>query len=270
MRGPPWEIPTMKTLMSPGEDFADLPDKPACARGAGRCWCVVRWVGVAGVVGLLAVIAARGIAGALRESRRQQCAFRLKQLGRAFAGYQQAQGHFPAPALARREGTPLLSWRVALLPHLGYRALYERFHLDEPWDSPHNRRLLAEMPPEFACPGGPGHRAGLTGYLVVVGPETSPMSVNTPFEPARGVDIREITDGASSTVLVIETDTLVPWTKPDDLRWSQSGPLPHLASPHGSGAHLLFADGSARFLKPTIDPRILLAILTINGGEVVS
>jgi prepilin-type processing-associated H-X9-DG protein len=90
---------------------------------------------------------------------------------------------------------------------------------------------------------GPGRRAGLTGYLVVVGPETDPTSANTPFEPARGIDIREITDGASNTVLVIGTDRLVPWTKPDDLRWSRGAPLPHLASPHDGGAHVLFADG---------------------------
>jgi prepilin-type processing-associated H-X9-DG protein len=184
--------------------------------------------------------------------------------------YQEAHGHFPAPALARRDGTPLLSWRVALLPHLGYRALYDRFHLDEPWDSPHNRSLLAEMPAEFACPGGPGRRAGLTGYLVVVGPQTDPTSVNTPFEPTRGVDIREITDGLSNTVLVIETNSLVPWTRPDDLRWSPGGPLPRLASPHDGGAHVVFADGAVRFLQPTIGPTILLAILNINGSEVIS
>ena len=176
------------------------------------------------------------------------------QIGRALHEYHEVQGHLPAPALADRDGKPLLSWRVAILPQLGYQSLYERFHLDEPWDSPHNLALLREMPKEFACPGGPGRRAGQTGYLVVVGPKTEVGSVNTPFEPTRGADFSEFFDGTSNTALVIETDALVPWTKPEDLRWTPGGPLPRLASPHAGGAHVLFADGSARFLKSSIAP----------------
>ena len=66
----------------------------------------------------------------------------------------------------------------------------------------------------------------MTPYLVVVGPETDAYSVNTPFEPTRGADIRHITDGTSGTILVLETDTPVPWTKPDDSALDQ-----RLASP---------------------------------------
>src|SRR5262249_33502096 len=152
----------------------------------------------------------------------------------------------------------------------GYRSLHERFHLDEPWDSPHNLAMLREMPREFACPGGPSRRSGLTGYLVVVGPKTEVGSLNTPFEPTRGAEISEILDGTSHRILVIETDAGVPWTKPADLAWNPDGPLPPLASPHDGGAHVLFSDGSSRFLKVTIEPRILLALLTKNGNEVIS
>src|SRR5262249_29159759 len=45
---------------------------------------------------------------------------------------------------------PLLSWRVAILPYIGQRALYQRFRLNEPWDSKHNKKLLAQMPKVFA------------------------------------------------------------------------------------------------------------------------
>jgi prepilin-type processing-associated H-X9-DG protein len=188
----------------------------------------------------------------------------------AFHEYHNKHEHFPAPWLAGRDGKPLLSWRVALLPYLGYKSLYARFHLDEPWDSPHNRALLSEMPREFACPGGPGRSTGQTGYLVVVGPVTEPGNINTPFEPTRGAEIREFTDGTSNTILVFETDTQVSWTKPDDLRWERDGPLPKLAGPHAGGANVLFGDGSARFVKATVSPQTLLAFLTINGNEVLS
>ena len=51
-----------------------------------------------------------------------------------------------------RNGTPLLSWRVAILPYLGEseKALYGQFKLSEPWDSPHNKALLAKMPKVYA------------------------------------------------------------------------------------------------------------------------
>jgi prepilin-type processing-associated H-X9-DG protein len=263
-------LPDLNLSPPPGEDILFIADEPAAGgrRARGR-WRVAGWVAAAGVTGLVAWFMAVGIGDAVRAHRRARCADQLKRLGVAMHEYHETHGHFPAPARVGADGTPLLSWRVALLPFLGYRSLYERFHLDEPWDSPHNRALLAEMPPEFACPGGPGRRSGRTGYLVVVGPKNDAFSVSTPFEPARGVEIREITDGTSNTVLALETDAPVPWTKPEDLRWTKGGPLPRLASPHPGGAHVLLADGSFRFLKPTIAPEILVTLLTINGGEVI-
>jgi prepilin-type processing-associated H-X9-DG protein len=207
---------------------------------------------------------------AVRESRRAQCNAQLNRLGLAFHEYHDARGHFPSPALPRGDGTRLLSWRVELLPYLGYRPLYERFHLDEPWDSPHNRALLAEMPAEYACPSGPARSQGKTGYVIVVGPKTEFGSVNTPFEPTRGAEIREFIDGTSNTVLVFETDAPVPWTKPDDLQWAPDGPLPKLVGPHPGGTHALFADGSRRFLKTTTRPEIYRGMLTMNGNEVLS
>ncbi len=156
-------------------------------RATGLRWRAVRVLGLGGATAVAALILIFAIIGpAVRESRRQQCVKDLGQIGLAFYEYQRVRGHLPAPALADRDGRPLLSWRVAILPELGYASLYARFHLDEPWDSPHNRALLREMPTEFACPGGPGPRAGRTGYLVVVGPKSEEGSVNTPFEPARG------------------------------------------------------------------------------------
>ena len=49
----------------------------------------------------------------------------------------------PPAAIYSKDGKPLLSWRVAILPYLGLDNLYKQFHLDEPWDSPHNIKLSA-------------------------------------------------------------------------------------------------------------------------------
>jgi len=45
-----------------------------------------------------------------------------------------------------------LSWRVHLLPFLDQKPLYDRFHLDEPWDSEHNKKLLEYIPEVLRFP----------------------------------------------------------------------------------------------------------------------
>jgi prepilin-type processing-associated H-X9-DG protein len=259
----------MSTITSSGESIVFIPSEPAPRRVARSRWRIAWRLVAASSAGLVMMVVTDGIRNAVRTFQRERCAAHLKRIGRALLEYEGAQGHFPAAAITSRDGKALLSWRVALLPHLGYRRLYERFHLDEPWDSPHNRALVAEMPPEFACPAGSTVRTGRTSYLVVVGPKADPYSKGTAFEPERGVEIREFTDGTSNSVLVIERDHFVPWTKPDDLKWTPGGPLPRLVSTHQGGAHMLLGDGSVRLLRLTIPPETLLAILTINGGEVV-
>ena len=50
------------------------------------------------------------------------------------------------PIKADKDGKPLLSWRVLILPYVEQEDLYKQFHLDEPWDSEHNKKLIEKMP----------------------------------------------------------------------------------------------------------------------------
>jgi len=40
--------------------------------------------------------------------------------------------------------------------------------------------------------------------------------------------IANITDGSSNTILVVEANRDIPWTKPEDLPFNPKGPLPEL------------------------------------------
>jgi hypothetical protein len=103
---------------------------------------------------------------------------------------------------------PLLSWRVALLPYLDHEALYKQFKLDEPWDSEHNKNLIAKMPNVFAPVNNPkGGGEGKTYYQMVIGPRA--------MRP--GFSIVSIPDGASNTIAIVEAAEPVTWTKPEDI-----------------------------------------------------
>jgi hypothetical protein len=75
---------------------------------------------------------------------RVQTASQMRHLLIALHEYQGLRGHLPPAAIRSKDGKPLLSWRVAILPYIAEEPLYRRFKLDEPWDSPTNLPLLAK------------------------------------------------------------------------------------------------------------------------------
>jgi len=89
-----------------------------------------------------------------------------------------------------------LSWRVAILPYIEQAALYREFHLDEPWDGEHNKKLIARFPNVYGCPSDPHLKPGMTGYQVVIGPGTA---FTPDYKPLRS---RDFTDGLRTTILV--------------------------------------------------------------------
>ncbi len=79
--------------------------------------------------------------------RRNSNVTHFKQILLAMHNYYDVHKSFP-PAKRQRdaEGKSKLSWRVYLLPFVEQNELYQQFHLDEAWDSPHNKQLLDKMP----------------------------------------------------------------------------------------------------------------------------
>ena len=189
----------------------------------------------------------------------------LRQIALALHSYHDVHKAFPAVANFDAQGKPLLSWRVHILPYVGEEKLYKEFHLDEPWDSEHNKKLVGRLPKVFVVPGFSDSDKGLTTYL-------APVAANALWTgTATRVKIAEVTDGTSNTIFVVDAaDKLaVPWTKPADYTYDPKDPAAGLAYRYGNVVLALFVDGSVQPLPKTIGVQAMLALFTRNGGEVI-
>lgn len=219
-------------------------------------------------IGILVALLLPAVQAAREAARRTTSTNNMKQLMLAMFNYESAFGHFPAHANFDETGKPLLSWRVHMLPYLEEGDLYNKFHLDEPWDSPHNKQLISEMPDLFLDPSSPKLTVeeGKTHYLGVFGKGVFFDGSN------KGLDLRRITDGTSNTIAIVQTndEAAVVWTKPEDWQYNENSPLKGLVP----GIHPLifnagFSDGSVRAISKDIDPAVFKLLLTYADGEIV-
>jgi len=191
---------------------------------------------------------------------RVQAKNNLKQIGIALHNYHDVHGSFPVAKNPQNPAGSQLSWRVHILPFLEQGPLYQQFKLNEPWNSPHNMRLINQMPDTYRRPGstaGPGK----TNYLGIDGP-------GGVMENGGGTKFRELIDGASNTVLVVEVEdrAAVTWTKPEDYRYNRNDPKRNLGGWDG-GFHVLFCDGAVMFISEHFNPQELLKMFQMNDGE---
>ena len=214
--------------------------------------------------GVLVALLLPAVQSAREAARRAQCVNNCKQMLLAMHNYHSANNTFPRD-FTDADGKPLLSWRVALLPYLEQAELYNKFKLDEPWDGPHNKELLKEMPAVFRCPSRRGPDPSTTTYRGFNGPGAM-------FETDKAITIADVTDGTSNTIMISEAKEAVPWTKPDDLPFDpQAAPsLYGAGSDHPGGCNCGFADGSVRFIKTSISLQVFRALITRAGGEVIA
>jgi len=197
---------------------------------------------------------------------RMQSSNNLKQLTLAMHNFHDTYGAFPPVAHFSKDGKPLLSWRVQILPYIEEGPLYNQFHLDEPWDSAHNKALIKKMPKVFNSSQDPKLAPeGKTTYVGVV--DKSTMFTGD----KKGVQIKEVTDGTSNTIFIVDADDkdAVIWTKPDDLKLDPKDPKKGISNRFPSGFLAAFADGSVHSVSHSISKETLNALFTRNGGETV-
>lgn len=187
----------------------------------------------------------------------------LKQLGIAMHSYHDATGALPSQdgkGFGNTKGG--LSWRVHMLPYIEQDNLYKQFHLDEPWDSEHNKKLIAQMPVTYASPFV-ADPPGQTRYKVF-------SSTDAVIYPGSKTTMASITDGTSNTIMIVGGGKPVIWTQPDDIDASGFVAPSSLMPPGQSGCNFCLCDGSVRWVDLNrLSPTTLKAAITRSGGEVL-
>jgi len=191
-----------------------------------------------------------------QKTARQRSNGNLLKLARAMHEYYDNHNHLPPPALSHK-GKPLLSWRVAILPELGFNDLYQQFKLDEPWDNPANKVLLRKMPKVYAPVAGKTKVPHSTYYQVFVGPGAG-------FEEDKELTFKDFTDGTSQTLLIVEAFDPVPWTKPSDLPFDADNPLPEVGGvPEDGLFSFAMADSSVQVVPRNPEKAFISTLRTL-------
>ncbi len=216
----------------------------------------------------LGAMFSKALNAATESSNHRERMDRFKQVVLGMLNYESANKHFPPAAIRDKGGKPLLSWRVAILPYIEQNDLYKQFHLDEPWDSPHNKSLIEKMPGTYMDLGPKAAQLNHEGKTTLQAP-VGPQMV---FYKNEGTKFSEITDGASRTILVVEVAQAqaVAWTKPEDWEVDLKQPRKGVERADRSSFVSAFSDGHIEIIDLSkIDDDKLRALLTRAGREVI-
>ncbi len=221
--------------------------------------CLVWLIGIGLPVLLMPMISVAGPA-----ARRCQCANNLKQIALGLQNYGDKCGCLPPPYVPDKNGKPMHSWRVLVLPYIEQGSLYQAYRFDEPWDGPNNSKLAAAANYAYVCSGDrttsvQGQTA--TNYVAVTGKGTAWSSSKLSLSGKLMDDHK---------ILLVEVENSgINWMEPKDLTVDQaiagltSKSGPRISSGHDPRlANAVLADGELVELPTDLSPELLRVALT--------
>jgi len=261
------------------------------ASSARRGFTLLELLVVIAIIGLLMALLLPAVQAGREAARGAQCGNNLKNIGIALHNFHAARRSFPAGSDAL--GGTQQAWSSRLLPFVEYDALASQIDYTQAWNAPGANLAAASQDLSiYVCPSGLTSYSGKTDYggiqgtsllslVAGVGPTQAfgcGVLISTSSQQPSPVNAASITDGLSFTLCVGEsTDREGPaasvWACglncfAQNDQWVNMDALGSLHSEHPLGAHGLFADGHVVLLTDQIDPTVLGAVCTRNGGEI--
>ncbi len=235
-------------------------------------------------IGIATALLLPAVQQARMAARRTQSRNNLKQLGLSLHNYHDAYRALPAGTIEESAEKPedRLSWLVSVLPFLDQAPLFDAIDRKSAWNSQRNQRPTNVVVPHLLNPQDTDQGTPHTHYLGMAGlgkgaedlPVTSPRA--GVFGTNRQTRFRDIRDGLSNTIAITEgSGQHGPWAQGGRSTIRALTQKPYINGPDGiggpfpGGVQVMLMDGSVRFVSENIDPQVLEALMTINGGEVI-
>jgi prepilin-type processing-associated H-X9-DG protein len=234
-----------------------------------------------GGLGVIAIMRIRDTAA------RTQCIINLRHLGMSCLSYADSLGYFPQ-AGEPNPGLPpdrRLSWIVGIGPYIDATDLYMRMDRGKGWDAEENRYLALNAFKTIQCPGLPDRppesTLDPTPYVGIagLGPDAPALPAEAPaagvFGYERKLSPADVRERAGRLLMIVETAQVSgAWSAagPPTVRGVEDAGAPYLGvggqfgGIHRGRVNAAFADGSARTLSETMDPRVFSAIATVQGS----
>jgi hypothetical protein len=178
----------------------------------------------------------------------------LKQLVNGFLNYESVHRTYPIkanPAHFDKNGKPFVSWRVHILPFIGQEPLYRQFKLDEPWDGPNNKKLIAQMPAVFRDPDEPPKNF-TTRMLRFSGPATpSNEQLRSRIGSVQFKFMLACVAKKHSEV----------WSKPADIEFDPADPFHYFDLQNSNSIVCIRGDGAGRCVKSCLPAELFVSLV---------
>ena len=191
--------------------------------------------------------------------RRKWAADNILAIATALEKYHEKYRYYPPRYTKTKNGLKTLSWRVKLLPQLGYNDLYRKFDFQKPWYMEPNKSLLKFIPKEFVSPERFDTRTNLL----------LPANRNCFFPTEVATRKQNIEDGPENTIMLVEVndDMAVEWTAPEDFNAGPEDLKRFIGSLRKDGTFAAWGNGWPVLLSKKVTDQQLAAAFTAAKGD---